>query len=202
MGVMWSFSALRRQLRSRLFPLPPTTDGSYLRILSPTNPVHVRSGPDDRLRPLAFLVGHFYGHGYYTGRPGSFQKEVTGGWEAGGRFLSLRLGVNYPLSDGRNDCHQALVIIGLNAAARALEGRAYTDAGSVVTYPIEFDGPTVRFPDRPPGHGAGRVRARKVLRPTADGYEERLETERPDGRFEAYSILQLRRVTNGNTQRW
>ena len=98
MGVMWSFSALRRQLRSRLFSLPPTTDGSYLRILSPTNPVHVWSGPDDRLRPLAFLVGHFYGHGYYTGRPGGFQKEVTGGWEAGGRFLSLRLGVNYIVS--------------------------------------------------------------------------------------------------------
>ena len=53
-----------------------------------------------------------------------------------------------------------------------------------------------------PGHGAGRGRARKVLRPTADGYEERLEIERPDGRFEAYSILQLRWVTNGNTQRW
>ena len=178
---MWSLSALRRQLRSRLFPsaVRATADGSYLRILSPTNPVHVWSGPDDSLRPLAFLVGHFYGHGYYTGRPGGFQKEVTGGWEAGGRFLSLRLGVNYPLADGRNDCHQALVIIGLDAATRALEGRAYTDAGSVVTYPIEFDGHTVRFPDRPPGHGAGHRRARKVLRPTADGYEERLEVERP-----------------------
>lgn len=171
-----------------------------MRILTPTNPVHAQSGPDECLRPLAFLVGHFYGHGHYTGRSGSFQKEVIGGWEAGGRFLSLRIGVNYPLADGRNDCHQALVIVGVNPTSRALESRAYTDSGLVFEHPIELDGETVRFPDRPPGHGADHGRARKVLCPTAAGYEERLEVERLDGRFEAYSILWLRRVANDDTE--
>ena len=178
-----------------------SANGSYLRILAPTHPVHTQSGPDERLRPLAFVVGHFYGHGHYTGRSGSFQKEVTGGWEAGGRFLSLRMGVNYPLADGRNDCHQALVIIGVNPTSRALESRAYTDGGFVFEHPIELDGETVRFPDRPLGHAAADRRARKVLRPTADGYEERLEVERPDGQFEAYSILWLRRVADDDTER-
>ena len=170
------------------------SNGSYLQIISPTNPVHEHETPCPALQPLAFLLGHFYGEGHYVRRSGSFQKEVTGVWEAGGRFISLRMGVNYPLSDGRNDCHQALVIIGADPKTQAIESRAYTDGGFIFEHPMELDNGTLWFPDRPPGHAANGVRARKVLCPTEEGYEERLELEQENGEFEAYSILPLRRL--------
>lgn len=150
--------------------------------------------PSQALQPLAFLLGHFYGEGHYVRRSGSFQKEVTGVWEAGGRFISLRMGVNYPLADGRNDCHQALVIIGADPKTQAIESRAYTDGGFIFEHPMELHNGTIRFPDRPPGHGSTDRRARKVLCPTEEGYEERLELEQENGEFEAYSILPLRRL--------
>ena len=165
-----------------------------MRIISPTNPVHAPETPSQALQPLAFLLGHFYGEGYYVGRAGSFQKEVTGGWEAGGRFISLRMGVNYPLADGRNDCHQVLVIIGADPKTQAIESRAYTDGGFVFEHPMELKNGTIQFPDRPPGHAASSVRARKVLCPTEEGYEERLELEQDNGEFAVYSILPMRRV--------
>lgn len=141
-----------------------------------------------------FLLGHFYGEGHYVGRPGSFQKEVTGVWEAGGQFIGLRMAVNYPLKDGRNDRHQALVLIGLNPTTRQIESWAYTDGGMIHEYPLELDQGTVRFPDRPPRHDVGGRRARKVLSPTEDGYEERLEVEQADGQFGVYSVLLMRRL--------
>ena len=180
--------------------LPALSNGSYAQIISPTNPVHDHATPSPALQPLAFLLGHFYGHGQYVGRSGSFQKEVTGVWEAGGQFIGLRMAVNYPLKDGRNDCHQALVIIGSNPTTQQIESRAYTDGGYVFEHPMELYEGTLRFPDRPPGHAASGRRARKVLIPTPDdqgsqgGYEERLEVEQEDGRFEVYSTLLMRRV--------
>jgi hypothetical protein len=172
------------------------SNGSYLQIISPTNPVHEHEAPSQALQPLAFLLGHFYGEGHYVERPGSFQKEVTGVWEANGRFISLRMGVNYPLLDGRNDCHQALVIIGADPKTHALESRAYTDGGFIFEHPMELHNGALQFPDRPPGHGNKDSRARKVLCPTAEGYEERLELEQDNGAFAAYSILLMRRVSS------
>lgn len=169
-------------------------NGSYLRIISPANPVHEPETPCAALQPLAFLLGHFYGEGHYVRRAGSFQKEVRGVWEAGGRFIALRMGVNYPLVDGRNDCHHALVVIGADPKTQAIESWAYTDSGFVFEHRMELDGGTVRFPDRPPGHAASGGQARKVLCPTEDGYEERLELQQDNGEFEAYSILPMRRL--------
>ena len=51
------------------------------------------------------------------------------------------------------------------------------------------------FDDRPPGH-LGVERARKILRPTTDGFEERLEIDRGGGRFEPHYILTMHRVAS------
>ena len=42
----------------------------------------------------------------------AFQKEVIGSFEAGGRFIALRMDASYPLADGRKDVHKAFVIVG------------------------------------------------------------------------------------------
>ena len=60
--------------------------------------------------------------------------------------------------------------------------------------PLELKNGTIQFPDRPPGHAASSVRARKVLCPTEEGYAERLELEQDNGEFAVYSILPMRRV--------
>jgi len=72
------------------------------------DPVHDHAKPSVYLTPLRFLVGHFRGEGRYTMTPYSFRKEVIGTPEAGGRFIALRMGVFYPLVDGRTDVHNAL----------------------------------------------------------------------------------------------
>jgi hypothetical protein len=153
--------------------------------------------PEERrqaLQPLRFLLGHFHGEGYYVHRAGTFEKEMTGSWEAGGRFLGLRMRVTYPLQDGRKDIHDALVLISPPSENGLFVAHAYTDGGAIVEYHLSYEADMLSFADRPPTeHGLQVTRARKCLMPTVDGFEERLDIDRGDGRFEPYSVIVLRR---------
>lgn len=158
--------------------------------MSATDLVH---DPEERrhaLQPLRFLLGSFRGEGRYINRDGSFHKEVTGSWEAGGRFLGVRMSVVYPLVDGRKDIHEALVLIGPPAQDGLFVAHAYTDGGAIVEYRLTYENGTLSFADRPPNeHGLQAARARKSFTPTVDGFEERLDIDRGDGRFEVYSVV-------------
>ena len=148
------------------------------------------------LQPLGFLLGRFRGQGHYTKGSNIFSKEMEGSWEAGGRFIGLRMKVTYPLSDGRKDVHDALVLIGVNSTSGQCEAHAYTDSGNVYTYQLDFLDNAVAFADRPPTeHGTQVTRARKRLVATIDGVEERLEVDWGDGHFTLYSIITMKRVS-------
>jgi hypothetical protein len=69
--------------------------------------------------------------------PYSFQKEVVGTVEAGGRFIALRMDVAYPLVDGQHDVHKALVIAGAEPLSGKITAHAYTDGGLVREYIVE-----------------------------------------------------------------
>ena len=58
----------------------------------------------------------------------TFQKEVIGTFEAGGRFIALRMDASYPLPDGRKDVPKALVIVGSEPSSGTIKAHAYTDA--------------------------------------------------------------------------
>jgi hypothetical protein len=147
------------------------------------------------LRPFRFLLGDFRGEGRYTGSNNVFQKELRGSWEAGGRFLALRMSVTYPLAGGRRDIHEALVIVGAQEASGPFEAHAYTDSGLVQRYQLEWNNNTVSFADRlPTEHGSTIRRARKSLTPTSDGFEERVDVDWGDGTFALYSVVQMQRV--------
>jgi len=158
------------------------------------DPVHEHEHGSVPLRKLHFLLGHFEGEGKEVTRPEPFQKELVGSWEAGGRCIALRMGVTYPLSDGRKDTHNAFVAIGVNPQTEGIEARAYTDGGGVHDFQLQLDGETVMFTDRPDAHYSAQ-QARKILRPTADGFEERLEVDHGGGRFETHYIITMQRVT-------
>jgi hypothetical protein len=153
--------------------------------------------PEERrrvLQPLRFLLGSFRGEGRYVHRPGTFEKEMSGSWEAGGRFLGVRMSVIYPLADGRKDIHEALVLIGPPSENGLFVAQAYTDGGAIVEYHLTYEDGALSFADRPPNErGLQVARARKCLTPTVDGFEERLDIDRGDGRFEPYSVIALRR---------
>ena len=51
------------------------------------------------MQPLEFLLGHFRGEGRYAMTDYVFQKELLGSFEAGGRFIALRMHATYPLAD-------------------------------------------------------------------------------------------------------
>jgi hypothetical protein len=146
------------------------------------------------LRKLQFLLGHFQGEGKEVTRPEPFQKELVGSWEAGGRCIALRMGVTYTLADGRKDTHNAFVAIGVNPQTEGIEARAYTDGGGVHDFHLHLDGDAVMFDERPDAHHAAR-RARKVLRPTAYGFEERLEVDQGEGHFTTHFVITMQRVT-------
>lgn len=154
--------------------------------------------PEERRLPLQrfrFLLGHFRGEGQYVHGTNVFHKEMDGTWEAGGRFIGLRMSVTYPLGDGRKDIHEAFIMIGAQSASGLFEAQAYTDGGAVQTYHLDLQGDTISFDDQPPTlHGIKIVRARKSLTPTVDGFEERLDIDRGTGHFEPYSVVTLRRV--------
>ncbi|MBM4255657.1 MAG: hypothetical protein FJ147_07145 [Deltaproteobacteria bacterium] len=159
---------------------------------------HLVHDPEEYRIPLQrfrFLLGNFRGEGRYMRGGSVFRKQLTGIWEAGGRFLGLRMSVTYPLSDGRKDMHDALVIIGAGGTSGSFEAQAYTDSGLIQTYQLEWHGDTVSFADRPATeHGSNIQRARKSLTPTADGFEERVDVDRGDGQFVSYSTIMMKRA--------
>jgi hypothetical protein len=54
----------------------------------------------------------------------------------------------------------------------------------------------LQFDDLPPGGHAGQWRrARKVLRPTPEGFEEQLEVDGGEG-FVPYYVISMQRVTS------
>ena len=143
------------------------------------------------LQKLDFLVGRFAGAGRYAHGGRLFHKSVTGAWEAGGQFLNLRMRVAYPLADGKLDVHEACVMVGVEDDR--LQAQVYTDAGGRHDVTLDLDGTEVSFPDRPPGHGGTPRRARKILKPADDGFEELLEVDTEAGTFETYSRIVLRK---------
>jgi hypothetical protein len=158
------------------------------------DPVHDHLKPSVHLTPLRFLLGHFRGQGRYTMTPYTFRKEVIGTPEAGGRFIALRMGVSYPLVDGRTDVHNALVMVGAHTSPDRFIAHAYTDAGIFRQYSVEGSEGGLRFDDLPPGHAEQWRRARKVLRPTPEGFEEQLEVDGGEG-FVPYYVISMQRVT-------
>ncbi|MFT3699328.1 MAG: hypothetical protein QM831_39635 [Kofleriaceae bacterium] len=146
--------------------------------------------PAGQLRAVHFLCRRFRGAGRYTDGSYSFTKEVVGSYEAGGRFLSLRMEAHYPTSDRGVDVHRALVIVGVTNAG-TLTGRAFTDGGDVHDYEITYANDELEFADRSPDHGMRCTAVRKRLRPTPDGYEECLEVDRGRG-FQPYYAIAMR----------
>ncbi|MGE3538557.1 MAG: (2Fe-2S) ferredoxin domain-containing protein [Candidatus Tectimicrobiota bacterium] len=160
------------------------------------DPVHEHEHTSVQLRSLRYLLGHFEGPGLYAEDGGTFYKEMLGGWEAGGRCLALRMGVTYPLPDGRKDIHHAFVVLSVNPQTAGLEARAYSDGGEINDFALTLEGETITFTERPATlHGARH--GRKIIRPTADGFEERLELDHGDGHYTTHYTVSMRRVTPG-----
>lgn len=160
------------------------------------DPVHDHEHGSVALRKLHYLLGHFEGPGLYAEAGGTFQKEMLGGWEAGGRCLALRMGVTYPLPDGRKDIHNAFVVVSEDPDTGGLAARAYSDGGEVHDFALELDGDALTFTERPATlHGARH--GRKIIRPTADGFEERLELDHGDGHYTTHYTVTMQRVTPG-----
>jgi hypothetical protein len=158
------------------------------------DPVHDPIKPAVHLTPLRFLLGHFRGEGKYTMTPYRFRKEVIGTPEAGGRFIALRMDVSYPLVDGRIDVHNALVMVGAQASPNRFIAHAYTDAGIFREYSVEGSEGGLKFDDLPPGHIEQWRRARKILRPTPEGFVEQLEVDGGEG-YLPYYVIAMQRVT-------
>lgn len=157
------------------------------------DPVHDHLKPSVHLMPLQFLLGHFRGRGKYAMTSYTFHKELIGTPEAGGRFIALRMGVSYPLVDGRTDVHNALVMVGAQETPDRFIAHAYTDAGIFRQYSVEGTEVGLRFDDVPPGHEKRWRRARKVLRSTPAGFEEQLQVDGGEG-FVPYYTIAMHRV--------
>jgi hypothetical protein len=82
------------------------------------DPVHDHEHTSGPMQALSFLLGHYSGEGVLADGSEGFQKESVGHWQVAGRFLGLRLGVTYPLPDGRKDTHTAFVMLGVNPDTR------------------------------------------------------------------------------------
>lgn len=159
------------------------------------DPVHDHGKPSAHLKPLRFLLGHFRGEGRYAMTEYAFQKELIGSFEAGGRFIALRMDASYPLADGRKDVHKALVIVGSDPLSGTFTARAYTDGGIVREYAIARSEQALEFADLAPGHANQWKRARKIIRPTPEGFEENLEVDAGQG-FVPYYSIPMRKVTS------
>jgi len=145
------------------------------------------------LRPLTFLLGRFRGEGRYCMSSYTFQKELAGTYEAGGRYIALRMDASYPTAGGGKDVHKALVIVGADPLSGTITGRAFTDGGLTHDYTVEQREQSLNFADAPPDHSRAWTRARKVLQPTKDGFEERLEVDDGTG-FKTYYAISMRRL--------
>ena len=156
------------------------------------DPVHEPQKPSAALEHVRFLLGHFEGAVELPLEQRSIQKEVVGSWEAGGRFLSLRMAATYRKTDGSWDRHHAFIILGPDDETGTLVSRAYTDGGIIHEFHIVIEEKRLMFVDRVPHH-VPAVAARKVLTPTAQGYEETLELDRGLGVFEPYYSISIHR---------
>ena len=159
------------------------------------DPVHDHGKPGAHLKPLRFLLGHFRGEGRYAMSEYAFYKEVVGSFEAGGRFIALRMDASYPLADGRKDVHKALVIVGSEPSSGNITAHAYTDGGIVREYAIARSAQALEFADLAPGHANQWKRARKIIRPTPEGFEENLEVDGGQG-FVPYYTIPMRKITS------
>lgn len=159
------------------------------------DPVHDHGKPGAHLKPLRFLLGHFRGEGRYAMTEYAFHKEVIGSFEAGGRFIALRMDASYPLADGRKDVHKALVIVGSEPSSGNITAHAFTDGGIVREYAIARSALALEFADLAPGHANQWKRARKIIRPTPEGFEENLEVDGGQG-FVPYYTIPMRKVTS------
>jgi hypothetical protein len=156
------------------------------------DPIHEPEKPSAALEYLRFLLGHFEGMVELPQEQRSIQKEVVGSWEAGGRFLSLRMAATYRKTNGSWDRHQAFIVLGPDEETGALVSRAYTDGGMIHEFHIVMEDGRLMFPDRMP-HNMSAVAARKVLAPTAEGYEEHVEIDWGRGIYEPYYCMPLQR---------
>lgn len=159
------------------------------------DPVHELQKPSAALEHVRFLLGHFEGAVELPLEQRSIQKEVVGSWEAGGRFLSLRMAATYRQTNGSWDRHQAFIILGPDEETGALVSRAYTDGGMIHEFHVVIEERRLMFADRVPHH-VPAVAARKVLTPTVHGYEETLELDRGLGVFEPYYSIPIQRKEN------
>lgn len=157
------------------------------------DPGHETEKPSPALLPLQFLIGHFKGIVELPEEQRSIRKEVTGSWEVGGRFISLRMAATYQRREGPSDCHHALVLVGVDGEEGGFLARAYTDSGMVQDFHVEMDGSHVWFADRVP-HGVNATAARKVLAPAEHGYNESLELDRDREQFDAYYTIPMQRI--------
>jgi hypothetical protein len=157
------------------------------------DPVHGHAEPAAQLLAARFLIGRFRGQGRFVASGDVFHKEVVGAYEAGGRFISLRMQARYPLPEGGSDVHRALIVLGADGHGGRLLGRAFTDGGDLHDYVVERRESRLEFDDRPPDHDRQWRRVRKTLRPTADGYEERLEVDGGRG-LETYLVVHMRPI--------
>jgi hypothetical protein len=157
------------------------------------DPVHHHEELGVHLRPLTFLLGRFRGEGKHSANSYTFQKELIGTYEAGGRFIALRMDASYPTPGGGNDVHKALVVVGAEPSSGIITGRAYTDGGITHEYIVRRSEQGVNFSDAPPDHSQGWASARKTLQPTEEGFEERLEVDYGEG-FKTYYAISMRRL--------
>ena len=179
----------KRAAAAKTLLVPPGDEQAHR--FDPTHDSTARSLP---LRSLEFLVGTFEGDGVLENGRETFHKECVGNWEVGGRYIAIRMAVTYPLPDGRKDVHTALALIGTDPRTQHLEGSVFTDGDEVHSYALEMSGGSLVFQDRADRlHDVAARAARKIFRPLADGYEERLEVDLGGG-FEPYYRLQMSRV--------
>jgi hypothetical protein len=161
------------------------------------DPVHDPEKQDVQLLKFDYLIGHFRGEGKYLDQDLGFKKEVIGSWEVGGRFISLRMSATYFLADGGTDIHKAMVILGFNPETKQYKATAFTDSGSSQPYIIELNDDAMVFKDRPPGKIGPDAKARKILKPNENGFEEILEVDKGNGVFEPFYFVKFQRVESG-----
>ncbi len=149
--------------------------------------------PPARLEAIQFLVGRFRGHGRFEGGTITYEKEVFGRWEAGGHFLALSMKASYRDEEVVADIHEAMAVVGADRKSGGLSAHVFTDGGIVFEHQLELAPDRVSFRDRVP-HEIRAREARKILMPTSYGYEELLQVDRGDDRFETYQVVQLRRL--------
>lgn len=181
------FDFARRAAEARSF-LVPENAAAMLRF----DPAHGHEETNATLGPMRFLVGRFRGEGRYVRDGYAFTKELVGSYEAGGRFVSLRIQASYPLPEGGTDVHRAFVMVGADNRQGQLTGRAFTDGGEVHDYIVERRASALEFNDRPPDHSRSWKRVRKILRPLDDGFEEELAVDAGDGLAPYYTVRMRR----------